>query len=214
MELELRKARNQLEEDKKTFELKLQRSLDQERTIIQQDTAKKIEQEHRLRNAERDKRLQDALKANEELRRKLEQGSQQTQGEVLELKIEETLKNAFPLDQISPVPKGFTGADVLQQVNDATGRNCGTIVWESKRTKTWSDEWSTKLKEDQRRMKAEIAVIVSEILPKDIINFGPKNGVYVTNFVSFLGLANILRKTLIQIAFAKQTSRRIFKDPW
>lgn len=117
-ELELRKAKNLLEEDKKSFELEKQRQLDEERAKIKEEAARTFEQEHRLKDAENTKRLQDALRANEELKRKLEQGSQQMQGEVLELELEETLKTEFPVDEITPVPKGINGADIIQKVLD------------------------------------------------------------------------------------------------
>ncbi|MBI4058421.1 DUF2130 domain-containing protein [Candidatus Gottesmanbacteria bacterium] len=202
-ELELRRAKNQLEEEKKSFELEKQRQLDAEREKIRAATAQELMEEHRLKDAERDKKLQDALRTNEELRRKLEQGSQQTQGEVLELALEELLKTEFPFDEITPVAKGIQGADVSQTVRDNTGKTCGTIIWESKRTKAWSDSWIQKLKDNQREAKAEIAVIISEVLPKDIASFGPKDGIYICDFKSFLGLAKILRLYLIQFTLSK-----------
>src|SRR3989338_9928648 len=101
-----------------------------------------------LKDAEKDKKLADALRQAEEFKRKLEQGSQQIQGEVLELQIEELLKQEFPFDDIEPVPKGIRGADVIQTVKTQTGRPCGMILWETKRTKNWSDSWLQKLKDD------------------------------------------------------------------
>ncbi len=203
VELNLRKQRVQLEEDKKEFELKLQRQIDSERNKIQENTARKITEEFRLRQAESEKKLQDVLKANEELRRKIEQGSQQTQGEVLELEVEHTLKSEFPYDVIVPVDKGVRGADVIQKVHDTSGRLAGTIIWESKRTKAWSEGWILKLKDDQRSAKAEIAVLISNILAKDIKYFGFKDGIYICDYQSYLGLAKLLRSTLIQLASAK-----------
>src|SRR5262249_57731053 len=123
---------------------------------IQEETAKRADDEYRLRLAEKEKQIQDAKKANEELKRKLEQGSQQTQGEVLELQLEDMLRSAFPMDHIEPVPKGVSGADVIHRVLGRSGRECGIIVWESKRTKAWSDGWLQKLKDDQRRLTAEV----------------------------------------------------------
>lgn len=198
-ELEIRKEKNLLEEEKKSFELEKQRQLDAERESIKLETAKIIEQEHRLKDAEKDKKLQDAIKANEELRRKLEQGSQQTQGEVLELELETLLKSTFPYDEIIPVAKGINGADVLQKVRDRSGRECGIIAWESKATKTWSDAWVSKLKDDQRKAKAEIAVLISKALPSDINNFAQLDGIWVSNFDCLIPLANALRTNLMQV---------------
>jgi len=203
LELDLRSQRRRLEEDKQEFELKMTRQLDSERSKIQEETAKKIAEEHRFKEAEVEKKLQDALKANEDLRRKLEQGSQQTQGEVLELELESILKTEFPFDEIVPVEKGIGGADLLQKVQDNSGRIVGIITWESKRTKAWSDSWITKLKSDQRHSKADIAVIISHVLPKDMIYFGARDGVYICDYQSFLGLAKLLRATLIQLASTK-----------
>ena len=202
-ELELRKQRVQLEEDKKAFELTLQRQLDTERVKIAEETAKKLSEEYRFKEAEKDKKLADVLKANEELRRKLEQGSQQTQGEVLELELESILKAEFPFGEIVAIEKGIHGADVIQKVHDQTGKLCGAITWESKRTKAWSDGWVTKLKEDQRAVKAEIAVLISHVLPKDMKYFGSKNGIYIADYTSYLMLAKLLRSMLIQLATTK-----------
>ena len=146
---------------------------------------------------------QDALKVNEELHRKLQQGSQQTQGEVLELELEQLLRTHFPLDQIESVPKGIGGADVIQRVVSKSGNFCGTIVWESKRTKAWSEGWPQKLKDDQRAVKAEIAVLVSEILPKDCKNFGQCDGIWVSNSQCAVGLAAALRVQLVEVAMTK-----------
>jgi len=175
-ELELRQQKRLLEDREKALELEVARKLDAERRTIEEATTKRLDEEHRLRDAEKDKKLQDIQRVNEELRRKLQQGSQQAQGEVLELELETLLANAFPFDSVSPVPKGVTGADVIQKVVSPSGHSCGTIVWEAKRTKNWSDGWLGKLKDDQRALKAELAVIVSEALPKDCQHFSQVQG--------------------------------------
>lgn len=142
----------------------------------------------------------------EELKRKAEQGSQQLQGEVQELELEALLRAKFPRDTIEPVPKGEHGGDALQHVVGSSGQVCGTIIWESKRTKNWSDGWLTKLREDQRAAKAEIAVIVSQSLPKEIETFGVMENVWVTHPKTVLPLAVTLRHTLIEVASARQAS--------
>ncbi len=203
LEIELRKARRKLEEEKKAFELELNRKLDEEKEKIKEATLKSIMEEHRLKDLEKEKQIAEMRKQIEELKRKAEQGSQQTQGEVLELELEEILKTNFPHDSIEPVPKGIKGADILQKVYTPSGQQCGTIVWETKRTKAWSDNWITKLKDDQRAVKAEIAVIMTTTLPREVNNFALINGVWVTNYASIIGLATALRLSLIQIATTK-----------
>jgi hypothetical protein len=199
-ELELRKQKRALEERERRLELETARRLDEERCKIEEQAIRQVEEQHRLRDAEKEKKLQDALAVNEELRRKLQQGSQQTQGEVLELELEELLRAEFPFDHIEPVPKGMNGADLVQRVHNKTGHCCGTVVWESKRTKGWSDAWIQKLKDDLRLVKGDIAVIVSEALPKDIDNFGQLKGVWVTGRSCALSLAAALRCMLIEVS--------------
>ena len=202
-ELEGRKRVRELDERAKNLDLEAARKLDVERHKIQEEASKRADEEYGLKLAEKEKQIQDAKKANEELKRKLEQGSQQTQGEVLELQLEEMLRSAFPMDHIEPVPKGVNGADVIHKVLSRSGRLCGTIVWESKRTKAWSDGWLQKLKEDQRKLTAEIAVLVSEALPKDCNNFSNVGGIWVSNAQCAIGLAAALRMQLLHVATAR-----------
>lgn len=198
-ELDLRKAKLQLDDEKKNFELEKQRQLDEERQKIAEDAAQKASEALQYKLGELNKQLTDAQKANEELNRKLLQGSQQTQGEVQELELEELLKREFARDEIMPIGKGESGADITQKVFDNFGHYCGTIIWESKHTKSWADSWITKLKTDQRNAKAELAVIVSSTMPKDIKSLGQKEGVWVCEINSAVGLATVLRSTLIQL---------------
>jgi hypothetical protein len=202
-ELELRKQKRNLEEREKTLELETARKMDEERQKIQEETEKRLQDAYRLKDAEKDKKIQDATRVNDELRRKLEQGSQQTQGEVLELELEQLLANAFPSDRIEPVPKGVSGADALHRVINNSGHPCGLIVWESKRTKAWSDGWIAKLKDNQRSVKADIAILVSETLPKDCKNFQQINGVWISAPQCALPLAIALRSQLIEVEMAK-----------
>ncbi|MDH4154180.1 MAG: DUF2130 domain-containing protein, partial [Nitrospira sp.] len=140
----------------------------------------------------------------EELKRRAEQGSQQLQGEVQELELEAVLRTKFPRDTIEPVPKGEFGGDALQRVMGPLGQLCGTILWESKRTKNWSDGWLVKLRDDQRTAKADIAIIVSQTLPKDVESFDLVDGIWVTNAKSVFSLAVALRHSLIELASARQ----------
>jgi hypothetical protein len=202
-ELELRKERRKLEENKKAFELEMTRKIDGEREKIKEATLKTVMESHRLKDLEKEKQITGLRTQIDELKRKAEQGSQQTQGEVLEIELEDILKSNFPRDSIEPVSKGIKGADILQKVHTSSGLCCGMIIWETKRTKAWSDSWIAKLKDDQREIKAEIAVIMTTSLPKDIKCFSYINGVWVTDYTSIIGLATALRLNLIQLATAK-----------
>ncbi|MCY3020708.1 MAG: DUF2130 domain-containing protein [Planctomycetota bacterium] len=202
-ELELRKQQRALEEKQQALELEMVRKLDAERQAIEARARERADEAHNLKEQETEKKISDMTKQLEDMKRKLEQGSQQLQGEVAELELERILGDAFPDDQIEPVPKGVKGADVLQKVCNRAGQCCGTIIWECKRTKAWSDGWIAKLKEDQREIKAEIAALMSLALPRDVRTFGLVNGVWVTDYACVTGLAMALRTTLIQVAGAR-----------
>lgn len=205
-ELEVRKEKNKLEEDKKTFELEKQRQLDEERAKIFEEASRKAAEEQQYTIAQLKKQLSDAIKSKDDLSRKLEQGSQQMQGEVLELELEDILKKEFPYDEILPVPKGVSGADIIQKVLDRSGRECGQIVWESKKTKSWSEGWIQKLKDDQRAIKADLAVIVSVVLPDDVKGFAIRNGVWICDVKLATALATALRMNLEAITREKTMS--------
>lgn len=191
-----------LEDEKRKVEM--EKRLIEEQEKIRAEARKTAEESQHNKILEYEKKLQDAVKTNQELQRKLEQGSQQTQGEVLELELEQLLKTEFPLDEIKPVPKGIRGADVLQLVRDRNSRSCGTIVWESKNAQ-WKPSWIGKLKEDKRAVNAEVAVLVSINVPSDITNFTYRDGVWVTNRASLIGLAMALRMNLIHVAWTKNS---------
>lgn len=203
-ELELRKKANELEEKNHNFELTLQRQLDEERQKIRLKTAEEIAQTQRLKDLEKDKVINDLKKSLEDAQRKATQGSQQLQGEVQELDLENTLKAAFPTDIIEPVAKGILGADVRQIVKSPRGNDCGSILWESKRTKAWSDGWTAKLKEDLRSSKSNIPAIVSDMLPEEVKNgMGLYDGVWVCLPKFATTLALLLRKSLLDVAREK-----------
>jgi hypothetical protein len=202
-ELQLRKRERELEERTKDVELEVARKLDEERKRVEDQVGKRFSDEHRMKDAEKDKQMGDMRKQIEDLKRRAEQGSQQAQGEVQEIELEKEIAQLFPPDNVKPVPKGMQGADVIQEVLTNSGSRCGVIIWESKRTKNWSDGWISKLKDDQRTVRADIAVIVTQVLPKDLRNFDFVDGVWVTDYASFKGLALSLRQKLTELAFTK-----------
>ena len=206
VELELRTEKRNLEEREKARDLEMARKLDEERVQLQLEISTRLEEDHARQVAEKDKRLSDAMKANDELRRKLQQGSQQLQGEVLELALEDLISQTFPSDQVQPVPKGINGADIIQRVHNPNGDLAGSIIWESKRTKAWSDGWIQKIKDDQRQAKADIAIMVSDALPKDCSHFKQISGIWVTHPRCAIHLAAALRLLLLEVASAKRAA--------
>ncbi len=203
-ELGLRKRQRELEDKEKALELEMARKMDEEKTRIQEEVQKNFEDQHRFKDAEKNKQLQDMRRQIDDLKRKAEQGSQKIQGEVLELEIEKMLKEDFPFDKIEPVSSGVKGADVIQIVNTQSGKLCGKILWETKRGRNWSDRWLKKLKDDLRDAKADIAVIVSEALPTGLTHFRLIEGVWVASITSAQSLALALRVVLTQAAREKK----------
>ncbi len=206
----------QKEQDLKTkeaeLELTLQRKLIEERGKLQEQLAKeeaeKIglkEQEYALRTKELEKQIEDQKKLVEEMRRKQEQGSMQLQGEVQELMLEELLQTTFPFDKIEEVGKGVRGADCIQTVRNQFGSESGKIIYESKRTKDFANDWIGKLKSDMRTLGADVAIIVTQTLPKDMDRFGEKDGVYICTFTEVRSVALLLRNALLKIAEAKKS---------
>jgi hypothetical protein len=204
-ELQLRKERRELEDEKHGLELTVARRLDEERTKLWEDAKQRADEEHRLLAADKDKMVSDLRRQIDDLRRKFELGSQQAQGEVLELELEDLLRRHFPTDIVEPVPRSVRGGDVLQHVLIGDGEICGTILWESKRTKSWNDAWLPKLRDDQREAKAQAAVILTLELPKDVNTFACMDGVWVTGTACFIGLAAALRVGLIEVACTRRS---------
>jgi hypothetical protein len=202
-ELDLRREQRRLKEDREAFELEATRKLDAEREKIRQQASEQAAEQNRLKLAEREKVIADLRREMGALQRKAEQGSQQAQGEALELDFAAALRACFPNDQVAEVAKGVRGADVLQTVVSQTGRGCGAILYETKRTKDWGKGWPTKLKDDMLQAKADVGVIVTEALPADTKRFGLVDGVWVADPASAVPLAHSLRWSLGQLAVAK-----------
>jgi len=194
-ELALRRQQKQLEEKQEDMELELARTLASEKESIEA----KVRDSFSLREAELKKKIADAQKSNEELTRKLEQGSQQLRGEVLELELEGILRKSYPFDDIQEVKKGVRGADIVQAVHLRSGTPCGKIVWETKRAENWSTAWIGKLKEDQQAAGADIAVLVSTAFPAGLTDpVALYEGVWLVTPELARGLAEALRTVLIE----------------
>jgi hypothetical protein len=201
----IRKQR-ELDDAKRELELTIEKRVQADLGAERDKAKKEAEDELKLKVMEKDQTITAMQRQIEELKRRAEQGSQQLQGEVQELELEAMLTAKFPRDTIQPVPKGEFGGDVLHRVMGPLNQICGTILWESKRTKNWSDGWLPKLREDQRAAKAEIAVIISQVLPKEVETFGFIDGVWIADPKVALPVALSLRQTLIEVATARQAS--------
>jgi hypothetical protein len=210
-ELALRRQLRELEEAKKNQDLEYQRRLDAERRKIEEQARSQATEEVSRREAQWKAQLESAQREAADLKRKLEQGSQQLQGEAHELSLEAMLKSAFPLDEILPVPKGMNGADLVQRVRSPTGLLCGTILWEAKQTKSWQSAWLQKLKDEQQEIGAEFAVIVTSTMPRDRSGNGGEPfrrdaDVWVTRAEAARPLAECLRAALVELAKQRQAN--------
>jgi hypothetical protein len=201
---DLIRQKRELDDAKRELELTVEKRVQNGLLATREQAKKEAEEGLKLKVMEKEQTIASMQTQIEELKRRAEQGSQQLQGEVQELELEAVLRTKFPRDTIEPVAKGEFGGDALQRVMGPLGQVCGTILWESKRTKNWSDGWLVKLRDDQRTAKADIAIIVSQTLPKDVESFDLVDGIWVTNAKSVFSLAVALRHSLIELASARQ----------
>ena len=203
---ELIRKQRALDDEKRELDLTVEKKVQASLSAVREKAKLEAEDALKLKVTEKEEQIASMQRQIEELKRKAEQGSQQAQGESLEIELEGLLRSKFPLDAIQPVPKGEFGGDVLHKVMGSLGQHCGTILWEFKRTKNWSDSWLPKLRDDQRAAKADIAIIVSSALPKGVHNFDHSDGVWVTDARCAVPLAIALRHTLVEIASARNTA--------
>lgn len=198
-EMELRKQQRELAKAKEEGELEMQRKLDAEREAIGKQVSEKLEEQHRLKDLEKEQMIRSLRTSVEEMKRKAEQGSMETQGEALENELEEQLKTSFPHDEITPVAKGVRGADIIQNVRTPMGEDCGILLWETKNTKAWSDAWVAKFKDDMQEKRAVLGILVSVALPAGIKRFGRVEGIWVSDPASALPLSLALREQLVAL---------------
>ncbi len=208
-ELEFLQQKRQLEDDAATLDLTVQRRIAEERQQIRQDATSKAQEQMDLAIREKDLLVQRMLEQMDDMKRQLDQGSQQAQGEAQELLLEELLRQAFPADLFKEVAKGVEGADVLQAVRDSQGRECGTILWESKRTKNWVEAWLGKLQADRARENASIAALATQALPKGIANIGQVDDVWVCAFSHAVPMARLLRTGMLETAAARKSLENV-----
>lgn len=211
-ELDYLRQVKEMEDLKAKMEIETQKILLAERNKMAEELKmqeneryKLREQEHEMKLRELEKQLADQKKLAEEALRKAQQGSMQLQGEVQELALEALLRQAFPFDKISEVGKGVRGADCVLTVRNAFGQECGCIIFESKRTQNFGADWIDKLKNDMVACSAEIAVLVTQAMPKDMDRFGEKQGVYVCSFAEVKSLVGVLRQAVLKVHEAKKS---------
>jgi hypothetical protein len=198
----IRKQR-ELDDAKREMDLTIQKQVQSELATVRDKAKKEAEDVLTLKVREKEEQIASMSRQIEDLKRKAEQGSQQLQGEVQELELEVLLRQKFPRDLLEPVPKGEFGGDLIQRVVGPTGQICGTILWEAKRTKNWSDGWLGKLRDDQRAAKADIALIVTHALPKGLQTFDQIDGVWVTEPRCAIAVAIALRESLVALSAAR-----------
>lgn len=203
-ELDLLRERNELEQRTKNFEVEIEKRLLEDRKRIEQEAVQRESQLFELKMKEKDLQMESLKKTIEELKRKSEQGSMQVQGEAQEILLEELLRDYFPYDTISEVGKGVEGADCIQIVRNHFGSECGKIIFESKRTKAFSNSWVEKLKNDMRSKQADVAILVTQTYPKDMTCFGERDGVWICSFQEVVALTTAMRHTIIRIAETKR----------
>ncbi len=206
LQVEKMEMEKRMKEMAEIHELETKKMLLERENEIKEKVSKEAEQKNELIVKELQKQLEDQKKLAEEMRRKAEQGSMQMQGEVQELAIEEMLKQTFMFDKINEVGKGVRGADLIQTVVNNQGQECGTIVWESKRTKEFQPQWIEKFKADFRQSGGDIGVIVTQAMPKDMTGFGLKDGIYICPYDDAKSLAMVLRQSLIRVSEASSAN--------
>ena len=200
--VEIERLKREKEEAKEVADLAAEKRLNAVLSIEKEKISKAEAEKNELRIKEMQKKLEDQMKLTEEMQRKQAQGSMQLQGEVQELAIEEWLATHFPLDTIDEIKKGARGGDCIQIVNTRTRQNCGSIYYESKRTKDFQPSWIEKFKADMRDKGADVGVLVTEAMPSDMDRMGIRDGVWVCSYEEFKGLCSVLRESVVQLSLA------------
>ena len=203
-ELDLMRERNELEQRTKNIDLEIEKRLLEDRKKTEQNITSREKELSDLRLKEKDIQMESLKKTIDDLKRKSEQGSMQIQGEAQELVLEDKLREFFPFDTVMEVGKGVEGADCMLIVRNSIGSECGKIIFESKRTKGWSNAWVDKLKNDMRTKQADLAILVTQVFPKGMDCFGERDGVWLCTFKELFGMSSALRNAIIRIAESKK----------
>lgn len=202
-EVELMRAEQKLKDVEQEMKMSFDKQMLEQKKLMAEEIQKAADEQNQAKNREKDTQLEQLRRQIDEMKRKAEQGSMQLQGEAQELFLEELLKGCFPFDLIEEVGKGVRGADIIQTVRNTQGRDCGSIIYEAKNTKAFSEGWIDKLKGDLRSQKASLAVLVTSVMPKEMTTFGIKDGIWICTFEQVRGLSHVLRDGLIRLTEAK-----------
>lgn len=202
-EVELMRAEQKLKDVEQEMKTAFDKQMLEQKKQMAEEIQKQADEQNQAKNREKDAQMEQLRRQIDEMKRKAEQGSMQLQGEVQELFLEDLLKTSYPFDLIEEVGKGVRGADIIQTVRNNHGRDCGTIIYEAKNTKAFSELWIDKLKGDLRSQKASLAVLVTSVMPKDMPTFGIKEGIWICTFEQIKGLSLVLRDGLIKVTEAK-----------
>lgn len=205
-EADLKRREREFKDQERELNLKIEQEVSGQLDQVRAVAVSEAEQRLSLQLSDKDRTIRELASKLEEASRKAQQGSQQAQGETLELVLEDQLRHQFPFDEFQPVPKGEFGGDALHVVRDSSGRECGRILWEFKRTKAWKPDWIFKLKGDQRAARADLAVIVSQAMPPDVEHFNELDGVWVSSLACMLPVATTLRASLLGLASQRRSA--------
>ena len=201
---ELIRKQRELDDARREMDLTIEKRVQESLAGVRDKAKQDAEEGLKLKVLEKEEQITSMQRQIEELRRRAEQGSQQLQGEAQEADLESMLRVKFPRDIIQPVPKGEFGGDVLQRVIGPLDQPCGTILWETKRTKSWSDGWLPKLRDDQRAAKADLALLVSQVVPKSVVAFDLIDGVWIAEYRCAIPVGIVLRQSLIELSAVRQ----------
>jgi len=205
-EADLMRREQEFKDRERELSLKIEQEVSGRLEQVRAVASSEVENRLSLQLSDKDRTIRELATKLEDASRKAQQGSQQAQGETLEIVLEEKLRRQFPYDEFQPVPKGEFGGDTIHIVRDSVGRDCGHILWEFKRTKSWQAAWVPKLKSDQRAARTDLAVIVSQSMPPDIQHFNELDGIWVSSLACTLPVAVALRASLIQLANQRRSA--------
>jgi hypothetical protein len=199
------RKQNEMEQREKNFEIEKEKYFLEKKSEIEKSAVRKEQELFEMKMKEKDIAMESLKKTIDDLKRKSEQGSMQLQGEAQELLLEQVLREKFPGDIIEEIGKGAEGADCILQVRNSSGKECGKIIFESKRTKAWNNAWIDKLKTDMRSKNADIAILVTQTFPKEMDRFGERDGIWICNFSEVLSLAHVIRQGIIKLYETQKT---------
>lgn len=150
-------------------------------------------------NVERQAAFEKELKLSnkvEELQRSLADKTAEELGEGAEINLYELLKTEFQGDRIERINKGQPGADILHTVIHK-GKECGSIIYDSKNHNAWRNEFVTKLASDQMAAKSDHAILSTRKFPAGTRHLHVQDGVILVAPSRVSALVLIVRQHII-----------------